>query len=293
MEKNKSKISLLTAMLIFSTIGIFRKYIPLSSGLIACFRGIVGALFLICLSFITRKKTDFNAVRKNGALLIVSGIFIGFNWILLFEAYNYTSVSVATLCYYMAPVFVILASPFLFGERLTKKKIICVIGALVGMVLVSGIFSIENISFSEMKGVFLGLGAAVLYASVVLINKKIDGIEATDKTTVQLFCAGVVLIPYVLIFEGLPKENISGTVLILLILVGILHTGFAYALYFGSMKNIEAQTVALFSYADPVGAIILSALILREKMDILTITGTILVLGFTLLNELPDKKRGK
>lgn len=292
MEKNKSKISLITAMLIFSSIGIFRKYIPLSSGLIAFVRGLIGSLFLIGFALLTKKKPDFSAIKKNLTVLCVSGAFIGFNWILLFEAYNFTSVAVATLCYYMAPVFVILASPFIFGEKLTLKNIVCIIGALVGMVFVSGIFNIEKINFSEMRGILLGLGAAVLYACVVLINKKIEGINAEDRTTIQLSSAAVVLLPYVLFFEGLPEASeITPLVLVLLVFVGIVHTGLAYALYFGSMKNIEARTVALFSYIDPVVAIILSAVILKESMGILSIVGTVMVLGFTLLNELPEKNR--
>ncbi len=289
MENTKSKISLIVAMLIFSSIGIFRKYIPLDSGIIACVRGFVGALFLILLTFATKRKPDFAAIRKNALMLCVSGAFIGFNWILLFESYNYTSVAVATLCYYMAPVFVILASPFLFGERLSLKNIICVVGAIAGMILVSGILNEDKINFSEMKGILLGLGAAVLYACVVLINKKIDGIGAEDKTTVQLLSAAIVLVPYVFAFEGMPEpETLTTTVLILLALVGVVHTGFAYALYFGSMKNIKAQTVALFSYVDPVGAIILSALILNESMNMITLVGTVMVLGFTLFNELTE-----
>lgn len=291
-EKNRSKISLITAMLIFSSIGIFRKYIPLNSGVIAFVRGFIGALFLAVFALITKKKPDFSAIKKNALILCISGAFIGFNWILLFEAYNYTSVAVATLCYYMAPVFVILASPFVFGEKLTVKNIICVAGAVIGMVFVSGVFNSEKITFSEMRGVFLGLGAAVLYACVVLINKKIEGIEAQDRTTLQLLSASVVLLPYVLFFEGLPKlSEMTPVVLVLLIFVGIVHTGVAYALYFGSMKNIEARTVALFSYIDPVVAIILSALILTESMGVLSIIGTVMVLGFTLVNELPEKNR--
>ena len=292
MKKNKSKISLITAMLIFSSIGIFRKYIPLSSGLIAFVRGLIGSLFLIGFALLTKKKPDFSAIKKNLTVLCVSGAFIGFNWILLFEAYNFTSVAVATLCYYMAPVFVILASPFVFGEKLTLKNMVCIIGALVGMVFVSGIFNIEKINFSEMRGILLGLGAAVLYACVVLVNKKIEGINAEDRTTIQLSSAAVVLLPYVLFFEGLPEASeITPLVLVLLVFVGIVHTGLAYALYFGSMKNIEARTVALFSYIDPVVAIILSAVILKESMGILSIVGTVMVLGFTLLNELPEKNR--
>ena len=136
-----------------------------------------------------------------------------------------------------------------------------------------------------------GLAAAVLYASVVMINKKTDGIEAEDRTIVQLGIAAVVLLPYTVFAENFDFSGINMETAGLLALVGIVHTGIAYALYFGSLKNIKAQTAALFSYIDPVSAIILSAVILNQKMDIFGIVGAIMVLGFTLLNELVFSKK--
>ena len=273
-------------MLIFGTIGIFRRYIPLSSGLIAFSRGIIGFLFL--LAFVKLSKKPFslkNAGGKTG-FLCLSGVLMGFNWILLFEAYNFTSV--ATLCYYMAPVFVILASPFLFGEKLTKKKALCVFVAFLGMVFVSGFA--EGISFGagELKGVLLGLSAAVLYASVVLMNKKTANVPPFEKTVIQLGSSAAVLLPYTLFVEKAEVSGISGKAVLMLLIVGIVHTGIAYALYFGSIGSLPAQTTAIFSYIDPVFAIILSALLLDEKMTVFGIIGAVLILGSAILSETND-----
>lgn len=286
-QENKSKIMLILAMTIWGTIGIFRRYIPMSSGMIAFTRGCIGTLFLVLVILITRKKISFEAIKKNLILLIVSGALMAINWILLFEAYKYTSVATATVCYYMEPVFVMLASPLFLREKLSVKKVICIIVSLGGMVLVSGITGMEEFKFGEIKGVLLGLGAAILYASVVIINKKIKDISAYDKTIVQLGTSVVTVVPYMLLAENISAVKFEPVSIIMLVLVGVLHTGVAYTLYFGSMGNVKAQTIALFSYIDPVVAIILSALILREKIGILEICGSILVLGATLVSEMP------
>jgi len=223
----------------------------------------------------------------------VSGAFIGFNWILLFEAYRYTTVATATLCYYLAPVFVILASPILFGERLTLWKMLCVAGALVGMVCVSGVLEVGVSGAGEMLGILFGVGAAVLYAGAVLMNKKLTQVPGFDRTIVQLGAAALALLPYVLLTQRGTQMNWSVSVVVLLLIMGIVHTGIAYALYFGAIKELPAQTSALLSYIDPVSAILLSAVFLNEWPTFWSGVGAVLVLGATLLSEMPIERRRK
>ena len=287
MTRRTSLLSLTLSAAIFGTIGIFRRWLPLPSGVLAMLRGFLGAASMALILLLRRGKPAWKPVRENLVKLLVSGAMIGFNWILLFEAYRYTTVAVATLCYYMAPIFVLLVSPLLLKERLTARKGICVFAALGGMVLVSGILGGEN-SVSG-RGVLLGFGAAALYAAVVLTNKMIRGVPAIEKTAVQLFSAGAVLIPYVLLMEEVPAGTFTGAVILLTLAVGLVHTGLAYALYFGSMDGLSAQTVALFSYIDPVVAVLLSALLLREPMGAWETVGTVLVIGAAAVSELPGK----
>ena len=290
-KENSAKASLILAMVIFGTIGIFRKYIPLSSGLVACARGILGVVFLLVFTKIKKIKMDKEAIRKHLLILLVSGGFIGLNWVLLFESYRYTSVAVATLCYYMAPIFVMLISPVLLKEKLTVKKIVCVMAALIGMIFVSGVLDGGISDISELKGVLFGLGAAALYASVVMMNQKLREVPTYDKTIMQLGSAAVVLVPYILLAENVGAVELTPLIVIMLIVVGVVHTGIAYALYFGSMNDLKAQTVALFSYIDPIVAIILSALFLKEPMTLHSAIGAVLVLGATMISELPEKKK--
>ena len=276
-----SMLMVALSMLIFGTIGVFRKYIPLPSGTLALARATIGAFFLIAVVIVSRKKISFSTIKSKLPLLLISGALLGLNWILLFEAYNHTTVAAATLYYYMAPVIVIFLSPVFLKEKLTALKLVCVLLAIFGTILVSGIITQPQVS---VLGMVLGLSAAMLHASVVILNKKIGEIDAFDKTIAQLIFAAVVLIPYVLISENIDMAEISANTVALLGVVGIVHTGVAYLLYFGAMDKLKAHTVALFSYIDPVFAIVLSAVILSEPLTVYEIIGAILILGSMILS---------
>lgn len=285
-----ARTKLILAMTIFGTIGIFVKYIPLPSSVIACVRGFVGVAFLLLMTFIKKTNISFKDIKKNLLLLVISGAFIGINWILLFEAYRYTTVATATLCYYMAPIFVTLASPFILKEKLTLKKGLCVFTALIGMIFVSGIVGTGSLQIN-VPGILCGVGAAFFYACVILLNKHIKDISSYDMTMTQLFVAAVVILPYTLLTADISTVTLDAKAIICLFVVGIVHTGFAYMIYFSSIGSLKAQTVAIFSYIDPVIAIILSALLLKEKLGLFGFIGAVLILGSTLLSEINFKKK--
>lgn len=284
-----AKIKLLSSMFIFGTIGLFVKFIPIDSALLACLRGFIGGLFLIAFMAIGRKTVTKSEIKNNLLLLILSGAAIGVNWVLLFESYRYTTVATATLCYYMEPVIVVLVSPLLFKEKIGLKKGICVLIAFAGMVLVSGITNNSGSGVKDLKGILFGLGAAVLYATAVCMNKFIRDISTYTKTSVQLLAAAIVLVPYLIAknvgFDVTTTDNIM-LVIILVAFVGIVHTGVAYALFFGSADKLPAQTIALMGYIDPVVAILLSVFVLKENIEIPAVVGAVLVLMATAASEI-------
>ena len=288
----RAKRDLIFSVSVFGTIGIFVRWIGLPSSVIALVRGAVGAAFLLLLAHFRHAPIDRAALRRRWQLLLLSAAMMSFNWITLFEAYRYTTVATATLCYYMAPIFVTLISPVLLKERLTARKLLCVFLALAGMVFVSGVPQSGLPGPSEAKGILLALCSAVLYAGVILINKYLAGVPAYDRTLLQLACAAAVMIPYILLTEDLSAMSVTPLGAVLLLIVAVFHTGWCYALYFGSMTVLSAQTVALFSYIDPIVAILLSALLLREPLGWSGILGAALVLGSTLVSELPVPGKG-
>lgn len=288
MERRKAMGMFISSMLVFGTIGVFRRYIPLPSAFLAFARGILGGLFLLVFMRVSKKGAGAKLPPGVLARLTATGAMIGINWILLFEAYNHTTVAVATLCYYMEPTIVMLLSPLLFKERLTGKKALCAAVSIVGMALVSGVIGGGG-QGGSVRGVLFGLGAAVFYSAVVIMNKKTPGIDAYQRTTVLLLSAGLVMVPYLLLTGGFGGAGFTASSVVLLLVVGIVHTGVAYALYFGGMEGLKVQTIAVFSYIDPVSALLFSALLLREPLSLLNIIGAVMIIGSAMVSEVKLK----
>lgn len=283
-----AKLRNITAMLIFGTIGLFVKNIELSSSKIALTRGFIGGVTLILATIFLKKKISFEAIKNNLYLLIFSGLAVGLNWIFLFQGYKYTSISNATLSYYFAPVFVTILAPFILKEKLTLSKFLCVLMALVGMFCIVGVDGING--GSDLIGIVYGLLAAGFYASVILMNKFLKGIDSIEITVIQLISATITLLPYVLYVEGLGILSVSSVSIPYILILGIVHTGIAYLLYFSSLQGLKGQTIAVLSYIDPVFAIIISAVILKEQLGFLQIIGGVLILGSSFLSEFLNRK---
>ncbi len=291
--ETRSRLALIASMCIWGTIGLVRRYLPVPSGFLSMTRGLLGAVLLLLLMRLRGDRFSRETVRANGRALLLSGALIGFNWILLFEAYRHTTVAIAELCYNMAPLFILVAAPFILHERLTPRRLFCLAAALLGIALISDIAHSGFSGSGEVRGVLLALAAAVLYASVVLLNKRLRGIGAYEKTILQIGMAGVVLIPYVLLTEDITAVRFTPGSAVLLLVVGFVHTGAAYALYFGTTDILPAHTLALAGYIDPIVAVLLSALVLREPMTLPQAFGAALVLCAAAAAELPVKTENK
>ena len=278
------------AMLVFGTIGLFVKNIGFPSSFISFARALTGSIFIALFMLFSGHGLDKKSVLKNLKLLIPSGIAMAFNWICLFEAYRFTGVAVGTLCYYMAPVIVVILSPVFLKEKLTAINVTSVLAAVVGAVLISGVVSG---SAKSAKGILLGLAAAALYSTVVMINKFVKILSPIETTFVQLSTAAVTMIPYILLTEDITTFVFDRRSVIFTLIVGVFHTGIVYTIYFSSVQKIPAQTTAVFSYIDPVTAIILSAVVLGERLDAVQLIGTFLILAATLFNELASIIRKK
>ncbi len=280
-------------MVIYGTVGVFRRRIPLSSGMLAFVRGLIGGVFLLILSLLQKRSLSLHIGKSRTALLMLSGVTLGINWILLFEAYNHTTVATATLCYYMQPTMLILLSPLLFRERLTLKKGLCALLSVGGMAAVSGVLSGTPVGAADLTGMVFGLGAAMLYADTVILNKKNPVDNVYGKTIVQLFSSTVILIPYILFTESGASASLSVISFVMIAVVGVVHTGIAYALYFSSLKGLSSQSVAVLGYIDPVVALILSAVLLGESMTPVQMIGAGLILVSAVVSEFPSKAKGR
>lgn len=287
-KENTSKLLMALSMFIFGTIAPLVRNIGVGSGELALYRAMMAAVIVGGFLLFTRQKLSISGVKRKLLLLWISGAAMGINWIFLFEAYKYTTVSVATLSYYFAPVIVMVICPLFFKEKLTLKQIVCFVMSTVGLVLITGTAGGGS---EDMLGILLGLSAAMFYATVMLLNKFIKGIEGLHRTFIQFLAAMIVLLPYVVLTDGFTLGNLDGRGWGLLLVVGLVHTGLAYCMYFSAIKELAGHKVAMLSYIDPLIAVIVSVVFLNEKMTLPQIVGGILILGFTLICELPSFKK--
>ncbi|SFC54760.1 DMT family transporter [Bacillus sp. UNCCL81] len=281
----KSKIQFLLSMVIFGTIGVFIRYIDLASSEIALLRGLIGSLFLITYMLIGKKKISWASIKNNIYILLLSSITLGGNWIFLFQAYKYTTVSNAALSYYFAPVIVLILSPLVLKEILSTKKLICIVIAIFGMLLVVASGGLGTARLEDFIGIGYGLLAAVFYASVMLLNKFIKNMGDLEITLIQLGTASLLLIPYVFITEGFGILDVSVSSIPFIIILGIVHTGIGFLLFFSGMQKLNGQSIAALSYVDPITSLFISTVFLHEKMTIVQMIGGALLLSSTFVSE--------
>ena len=286
-KENTAKGLMAGAMFIFGTLAPFVRNIPVSSGELALYRVVMAALLVGAYLLITKQKLSLGSIKKELLLLMLSGGAMGINWIFLFEAYQYTTVFVATLSYYFAPVIVMVVCPLLFKEKLTGKQILCFTMATAGLVLITGTAGGGK---QDLLGIAFGLAAAAFYATVMLLNKFIKGVAGLHRTFIQFLAAIAVLVPYVAFTGGFTLGGLNSTGWANLLIVGVVHTGITYCMYFSALKELPGQKVAILSYIDPLVAVLVSVTLLGETMTFPQIIGGALILGFTLWSELPRKK---
>lgn len=283
-KNTRPKLFVAVSMAIWGTLGPFTQQISVTSGELALYRACLASGLIAIYLIFTKQKMNYQAVKKEILLLLLSGIAMGINWVLLFQAYRHTTISAATLSYYFAPVIVTLACPILFKEKLTKKQAVCFVMSTIGLVLIIGVGSLDR-SGTHLIGILCGLGAACLYATVVLMNKFIRNVTGIHRTLMQFFGAIAVLIPYVLVSGGIHLETLDEMGWVCLLIVGLVHTGITYCLYFSALKDLSGQEASILSYIDPLVAIFVSFFLLGESMTPSQIIGGALILGFTLWNE--------
>ncbi|MBQ0005477.1 MAG: EamA family transporter [Clostridiales bacterium] len=289
MERNKARIQLLIICLLFGTIGTFTRFIDMPSSVICFGRAFLAVITIIIVLMMKKQKVDWQAIRSNFILIAATGVCMCVNWVCQFEAFKYTTIATATLCYYIQPMFFIIMATIVYREKLSLKKIICILTAFTGMVLVSGVLKV-GFNLSELKGVIYAVVGAFFYAVILVLTKSFKDVSTLDSTLVQLTITTVVMLPYIMLTEDLGSLHITAQGIICLMILGIVHTGIAYSIYFRTVQNLDAQTVGIISYVDPVVAVMLSAFLLKEPLTLVIIIGAVLILGATAVSELTGDK---
>ncbi len=291
MNEQKAKVKLIITFFAFGLISLIVKYVDVPSSVISAFRGVFGAISIFISFPILKKSINWESIKKNIFTLVLTGTIMGFNWAIFFESYNYTSVAIATVCYYMQPIFLMIGSVIFLNEKFTSKKIVCLLVAILGMVFVTGVLNGTSDPSNKPIGAILGVFAGFMYAVVVLINKKMKDIPASECTMVQLAVAGTVMTIYSLFTVDRAEVDFNLRTIILLLVLAVVLTGLCYTIYFDSIKKVPAQTVGILGYIDPITSVLCSAIVLGEPLGMTTIIGAIFILGSTFVSEINFKKK--
>ena len=271
----RARLGLIVSMTVFGTIGLFVRRIEITSAELALCRAGLAAVFLLLYFLVTRRRLCLSEIKKS-------------LWMLLFEAYKYTTISLATLSYYLAPVIVTALCPLLFHERMTRTQLLCFLMSTLGVALIIGSGGVQG-GGSDVRGIGFGVSAAVFYATVILLNKYITGVPALERTFVQFLAAILVLTPYVALTSGFHPGVMSAAGWVNLLIVGLVHTGLTYCMYFSAIRTLPGQESSLLSYIDPIVSVLVSVLLLGEPLAPVQIVGIVLFLGFAIVNELTHK----
>ncbi len=274
------------ALLLFGSNGIVASLIHLCSYEIVLLRTLIGSLLLIAIFFIAREKLTFYKYKTQSVFLAVSGIAMGTSWIFLYEAYDEIGVSLASLAYYCGPVIVMILSPLLFEEKLTKIKVCSFITVLAGIFLVNGTAFENGVS---IWGLACGLFSAVCYSLMVMFNKKAKDITGLENAMLQLFVAFLTVAIFVGIKQGY-RMQIDTQSIIPILMLGLVNTGIGCYFYFSSIGKLPVQTVAICGYLEPLSAVVFSVIFLKETMLPIQIIGAVLIIGGAMLGEY---KKGK
>ncbi|WP_206459300.1 DMT family transporter [Anaerovorax sp. IOR16] len=278
-----AKLKFVSAMLIFGSIGIFVKNINIPSAEIVQWRTIIGSIFLLLVFVIKKKPIDYTGVKRNWIPLIIAGIVLGGGWAFLFEAFQHTSVGVATMLYYCAPIIVFSLAPVIFKEKVTTQQVIGIAAAVIGMLIVNLVGTRVG-EFSS--GALYALIAALLYAALMIVNKYIHEVSGLESTFVQLIVAALIMTIYCFATTGKLLYLPAGKDILLISILGILHTGIAFSMYITAMKHLSGQNISLFSYIDPASALIFAFIFLEESLKWYQILGAILIFGGTLFSQM-------
>ena len=286
MSRSKNLILFVASMVIFGTNGLIVANISLGSAEIVLMRTFLGSLFLLAIVLVKR-SFSFANLKADLIPATIGGAALGLNWVLLFSAYRSAGVGLSTLTYYCGPIIVLALSPVLFKEKLTWNKLLAIAAVAVGMFCITG--DIEPGS-DVQTGILFGGGAALLYASLIVANKRVKRLSGLNCAMYELIVAFFVVLIYLLASNVKLPVIPAAEDIVWVLVIGLVNTGLAYYLYFSSLQKLPGQTVALVCYIDPLTALHISGAFLGEKLLGVQIAGAVLILGGACLGELKFKK---
>ena len=283
---DSARWQMLFSMAIFGTLGLFSRYTSAITSAELCFYRAASASIIIGAWFLYRKQAlSWKRLQKDIGVMLVSGITLAINWLFMFEAFRHTSISLATISYYFAPVLVTIVCPFLFHENLTGRQLICFLMSTIGLGLIVNIMD-NTPDAADSLGIFYGLLAAVFYATFIILNKYIRSVGSMERSFWQFSIAALVMLPYTALTDGYHLAALDLIGWSSLAVICLVHTVIMHYAYFQALGQLTGQETAILGYIDPLVAVLISYFFFNETMTGSQILGALLIFGFTLWNEL-------
>lgn len=282
-----NRIKLVLVMIIWGSLGVFTRSIPLSALSLAFLRAFIALPVLFAV--MKMKKAD-KVKHKNLIPYIISGVLLGFGWLTLFYGYKHTSISSAVIIYNMCPVYVIILAPLVLKETISRIQIAVILLSFIGLFLIVG----HNLSDGYgYMGLLLSGISGMLYATIVLINRSIKiRVDNQTATFVQILTAMIVLLPFVLIDGNIfTVVHLDAMAVTYTVLLGVLHTSVAYTIFFSLYAHMKSVEIVSYSFLEPLFGIVFSVIFVGESLTLVQIIGGIMILGSTYIGEIIKDRR--
>jgi drug/metabolite transporter (DMT)-like permease len=279
-SENKGTAQLTAAMVLSGTLGVFVVESGASPFDVVFFRVLFGALALGTYVVSRGWLRDHGFTPRTLSLAVLGGVFIVFNWVLLFQSYENTSISVATVVYHTQPFYVVLLGALLFRERLTAAKAGWIVIAFAGLILVSGVTPAD---FTSGGGTYLtGIGqallAALLYGLSTLVTKRVTGVRPHLVALVQV----LVGIPLLLPFADFGAMAGTGADWGWLVGLGVIHTGLMYVLMYAAYAQLPTAKIAVLAFTYPAVAMVMDWLVYGHHIGLVQALGVPLIVTASL-----------
>lgn len=282
-----NKIKLVLVMIIWGSLGVFTRSIPLSALSLAFLRAFIALPVL----FVVMKMKKVDKVKWQLLMpYLISGVLLGFGWLTLFYGFKHTSISSAVIIYNMCPVYVMIFAPLVLKETISKIQIGVIFASFIGLFLIVGHNLLEGYGY---MGLALSAVSGMLYATIVLINRSIKvRVDNQVATFVQILTSMMVLLPFVLMDGDIIRVvNLDPMAITYTILLGILHTGVAYTIFFSLYEHMKSVEIVSYSFLEPLFGILFSVIFVGETLTFVQIVGGFLILGSTYIGEMfQDRK---
>jgi drug/metabolite transporter (DMT)-like permease len=260
----KAFLQLHAAIFLAGFTGVLGRLITINEGLLVWYRMFFSAVFLLALSFFS-KKIKFLPWRQ-ALPLIGIGAIVALHWVFFYGSVKYANVSVSLVCFSTMGFF----SAFL--DPLISKRKMDLIEILLGIMVMLGVYLIFHFDQDYRWGILYGIVSSILAAIFTIINKKY--VDKHDAQTITLYELGGgwlslnFVLPFYLQFVSFSSYFPSLSDFLWLLVLSLLCTVLAFNLSIKALKKISPFTVNLSYNLEPVYGILLAFVIYKEHLDL-------------------------